>query len=273
MTSAWLAVVAVTVADVPVLAGVLVEGIDDALLDGAGVVMASIVTAGVVFELDMAALSVALWLTNGVAVAEAADEMLAAAGAVVAGAVVVAGAAVVALAAGCVVPPVVSVWDGVDDELGAVGDEAGAVDEELGAVDVEVGGVDDGLVDVDSVVLVWAPPLLLTVTPDPTWVVDEVAPEVFAESAAAGPVSVVDPWLPVGVELADVKAVSICVGLLLCDVPGVEPVLAADVPLDADVELEAVDESAIATPPGEVMTITPTPRAAASAPTRPMWRP
>ena len=52
--------------------------------------------------------------------------------------------------------------------------------------------------------------------------------------------------------------------------PEVDPVLAADVPLDADDELEEVDESAIATPPGEVMTITPTPKAAASAPTRPM---
>jgi hypothetical protein len=64
--------------------------------------------------------------------------------------------------------------------------------------------------------------------------------------------------------------VPICVVLLLCDVPEVEPVLVADVPFDADDGLDEVDESAIATPPGEVTTITPIPKAAASAPTRPM---
>jgi hypothetical protein len=182
-----LAVVAVTAADVPVVSGAMVEGVEDALLDNAGVVTASTVTAGVVFELETAAVGVAAWLTDGVAVADVADEMLAAVGSVVA------GAAVVALTAGWVVPPVVSVWDWVDDEVGAVGDEVGAVDEELAAVDVEVEGVDDGLEDVDSVVLVCAPPLLLTVTPEPTWVVDEVAPEFVAESVAVAPVLVDDP--------------------------------------------------------------------------------
>jgi hypothetical protein len=116
-----LAVVAVTAADVPVVSGAMVEGVEDALLDNAGVVTASTVTAGVVFELETAAVGVAAWLTDGVAVADVADEMLAAVGSVVA------GAAVVALTAGWVVPPVVSVWDWVDDEVGAVGDEVGAV--------------------------------------------------------------------------------------------------------------------------------------------------
>ncbi|HTI77775.1 MAG TPA: hypothetical protein VL634_22440 [Mycobacterium sp.] len=45
---------------------------------------------------------------------------------------------------------------------------------------------DSGVVEVsDSVVPVWAPPLLLTVTPDPTSVLVDVAPEVFVVPVAA----------------------------------------------------------------------------------------
>jgi hypothetical protein len=58
---------------------------------------------------------------------------------------------------------------------------------------------DAGAVDVcDSVVLVCAPPLLLTVTPDPTSVLDDVVPEVLVGAAAVVPVSVdVDPLVDV----------------------------------------------------------------------------
>jgi hypothetical protein len=57
--------------------------------------------------------------------------------------------------------------------------------------------VDFGVVDAsDSVVLVCAPPLLLTVTPDATWVLDDVAPDVFVVSIAIVSVPVdVDPAL------------------------------------------------------------------------------
>jgi hypothetical protein len=54
--------------------------------------------------------------------------------------------------------------------------------------------VDSGVVDVsDSAAPVWAPPLLLTVTPDPTSVLVDVVPEVFVVPVAvAAPVDV-DP--------------------------------------------------------------------------------
>jgi hypothetical protein len=61
---------------------------------------------------------------------------------------------------------------------------------------VDAGGFDA----CDSVVLVCAPPLLLTVTPVATWSVDDVAPDVFVVSVAVVP-------LPVDVEPAPVAVV------------------------------------------------------------------
>jgi hypothetical protein len=112
-----------------------------------------------------------------------------------------------------------------------------------------------------SVVLVCAPPLLLTVTPGATSVDEDVA-------------------LPVDVDppLVDVDSVPV-VAVDEVVVPVVE--VAAD-PVDDspdDVELDELVEddsedvpvvSALATP-GEVMIITPSPNAAANAPTRPMY--
>jgi hypothetical protein len=58
----------------------------------------------------------------------------------------------------------------------------------------------------DSVVLACAPPLLLTVTPDATWSVDDVAPDVFVVSVALVPLPVdVDP------PLVDVEPVPVAV--------------------------------------------------------------
>jgi hypothetical protein len=62
--------------------------------------------------------------------------------------------------------------------------------------------VDVGAVDVaDPVVLVCAPPLLLTVTPDSTWVLDDVVPEVFVVPVDVEPAPVVvvveEPAVPV----------------------------------------------------------------------------
>jgi hypothetical protein len=84
----------------------------------------------------------------------------------------------------------------------------------------------------DSVVLVCAPPLLLTVTPVPTSVLDDVVPEVLVV-----PVAVV--WVPVDVDpLVDVEPSA--------DVVAVEiPVdgVAADPVVDSLVDAELVDES------------------------------
>ena len=126
---------------------------------------------------------------------------------------------------------------------------------------VDVGAVDAA----DSVVLVCAPPLLLTVTPVPTSVLDDVAPDVDVLLAVDVPVAVdVDP------ELVVVEPLSVDVGV---EVPvlGVtagelESVLVAELSCDVD---DVLDVSALATP-GEVTTITPIPKAAANAPTRPI---
>jgi hypothetical protein len=72
--------------------------------------------------------------------------------------------------------------------------------------------VGSGAVDAsDSVVLVCAPPLLLIVTPDATWVADDVVPDVSVVSVAVAPLAAplpvdVDPPL-VDVESAPVVAV------------------------------------------------------------------
>jgi hypothetical protein len=81
-----------------------------------------------------------------------------------------------------------------------------------------------GAVDVcDSVVLVCAPPLLLTVTPDPTSVLDDVVPEVLVGAVAVVPVSVdVDP-------LVDVEPV------VDVEVPAVVVAEPVDSPVDVEV--------------------------------------
>ena len=118
-----------------------------------------------------------------------------------------------------------------------------------------------------SAELVCAPPLLLTVTPGATCVVEEVAPTVAEEKSEAAFVAAVDAEsedpdesVPAAVGAASVAAASV----------------AADGAAASDEELDVspveLDESAMATP-GAVTTITPIPRAAASAPTRPMYRP
>jgi hypothetical protein len=111
--------------------------------------------------------------------------------------------------------------------------------------------------DPDSVALVCAPPLLLIVTPDATWAVEDVVLPVGVDPL------LVDAAPVVGVDAVAVPAV---------DVPA-DPVddSSDDVALAELVEDESDDVpvvSALATP-GEVTTSTPTPRAAANAPTRP----
>ena len=114
-------------------------------------------------------------------------------------------------------------------------------------------------------VLVCAPPLLLTVTPVPTWVLEDVVPDVEATPAVPVPVSAdVDPE-PVEVEPLSVD-VAAEVAVLGVAADELESVLVAELSCDVDVEL---DVSALATP-GEVTTSTPIPNAAANAPTLPM---
>jgi hypothetical protein len=110
------------------------------------------------------------------------------------------------------------------------------------------------------------PPLLLIVTPGATWDVDPVAPDVCVVSVDAEvpvegePVLVdADPDEPTE---AAVSLVVVLVFAASALVPVLPPV---DVPVDVEVEPVV---SALATP-GEVMTITPMPKAAANAPTRP----
>jgi hypothetical protein len=121
----------------------------------------------------------------------------------------------------------------------------------------------------DSVVLVCAPPLLLMVTPEATCSDDDVVPddvvlpdEVESAPVDVAPVAAVDePAVPVD----DVAADSVD------DSP-------ADVSLDVefaelvDDDSEDVSVVSAAAKPGEVTTMTPIPRAAANAPTRPTWR-
>jgi hypothetical protein len=121
-------------------------------------------------------------------------------------------------------------------------------------------GVDSALVDA---MLVCAPPLLLTVTPVPTWVLDDVAPEVDVPPAVAVSAAVdVGPVLVEGEPPLVVVAVEVPVPVA----SAADSVPAGEASVDVDVE---PDVSAVATP-GEVPTINPIPKAAASAPTRPM---
>jgi hypothetical protein len=120
-----------------------------------------------------------------------------------------------------------------------------------------------GVVAADSVVLVCAPPLLLTVTPGPTWALDDVAPDVELVPAVSALAAVdVDP------ELVVVKPLSVDGAV---EVPVPVASAAESVPAgEESVDVEVVpDVSAVATP-AEVTTIAPMPKAAASAPTRPM---
>ncbi|MBE1547796.1 hypothetical protein GGC64_001804 [Mycobacterium sp. OAS707] len=117
-----------------------------------------------------------------------------------------------------------------------------------------------------SVVLVCAPPLLLTVTPGPTWVVDDVVPDVDVAPAVAVPVAVDDDPAPVVDEPLSVVVVVDVPVLGGTDADELDSVLVAELSCDVDDVLEV---SALARP-GEVTTITPIPNAAANAPTRPI---
>lgn len=127
-------------------------------------------------------------------------------------------------------------------------------------------------VDAPEGALVCAPPLLPTVTPGATSVVDDVAPDDAVEAPAGDVASVLPPAVDVDVpddadvdvvEPADVVAPALVVPGSVDPVE--EPVPVDDTPDAGDDELDA---SALATP-GEVTTITPIPNAAANAPTRP----
>ena len=86
-------------------------------------------------------------------------------------------------AAEAVDEPVVWVVSGVLAAVAvAVDSVCVAVPVALDAVLVPVVGELVAVVDASDSVLVSAPPLLLIVTPDPTCVVDEVAPELFVDS-------------------------------------------------------------------------------------------
>jgi hypothetical protein len=130
-----------------------------------------------------------------------------------------------------------------------------------------VSPVDSALLDAaavdapDSVVLVCAPPLLLTMTLVSACVLEDVAPDVFVVSVASGLLSVDGE----ADELADVDDAP-TLEESVCDPSASAPLLAEEASLDVDDVLEV---SALARP-GEVTTITPIPRAAANAPTRPI---
>lgn len=125
---------------------------------------------------------------------------------------------------------------------------------------------------------VFGPPLLLTVTPGATSEVEDVVPD---DAVDAPPEEVA--WLPVTEEFDDADgadvdtAASPVVSAASVTPLPVAPTLVA--PADeAAPAVEApgvvedeLDVSALANP-GEVTTITPIPRAAANAPTRPMYR-
>jgi hypothetical protein len=94
----------------------------------------------------------------------------------------------------------------------------------------------------------------------------DVTLDAFDVSTVAAPVPVVDDEpLPA----ADVPADAPALVPVPVSVPVFEPSLVSDPP-PGDVE-PGVVESALATP-GVVATISPMPKAAANAPTRPMWR-
>jgi hypothetical protein len=115
----------------------------------------------------------------------------------------------------------------------------------------------------DSVVLVWAPPLLLMVTPEATCSDDDVVPDALLVDVESAPADV-----------APVVADGVSAPLVAVDEDPVDD-SPAEVSLDAepaDSEDDSEDVSVVsaAAKPGEVMTISPIPRAAANAPTRPM---
>jgi hypothetical protein len=88
--------------------------------------------------------------------------------------------------------------------------------------------VDVGAVDVaDSVVLVCAPPLLLIVTPDSTWVLEDVVPDVFV--------------VPVDVEPPPVDVVAGVESVPVVDVAA-DPVDDSPVDVVLDVELAELVE-------------------------------
>jgi hypothetical protein len=123
---------------------------------------------------------------------------------------------------------------------------------------------------------VFAPPLLLIVTPGATSVVEEVVSDddgkVPAEDVAS-PLATdeVDDGGTDGDEPSAVPEASFVAPALVVPVsvaPVEESVPAAEPLVDVD---EVLDGSALARP-GEVMTKTPIPKAAANAPTRPTYR-
>jgi hypothetical protein len=121
--------------------------------------------------------------------------------------------------------------------------------------------------DPDSVVLVCAPPLLLMVTSDPTCVVDDVAPEVVVDAETVVLPVEVDP-VPVDPVLVDVPSLPVVDEFVDATDPVSAPLAVVDVSSD---DVDELVVSALAMPV-EVATITPIPSAAASAPTRPMYR-
>jgi hypothetical protein len=121
-----------------------------------------------------------------------------------------------------------------------------------------------------SVVLVCAPPLLLMVTPDATWVLDDVVPDVDdvpapVDPAPVDPAAVVASESSSAVEEGPAPVVDASV-----DPPDGSPGDVAELAEDDSEDVSVV--SALATA-GEVATITPMPRAAARAPTRPTCLP
>ena len=141
--------------------------------------------------------------------------------------------------------------------------------------------VEVGLNVPDSVEPVWDPPLLLTVTPEPTWLLDDVEPDVVEVPLAVVPAPVdeeaelVDDSPPA--VAADDGLVPVVPVVAAVEVPPVEPVEPEEPkPDEAEPEEDDPEEvpvpSALATP-GDVMTRAPMPKAAANAPTRPMYPP
>jgi hypothetical protein len=124
-----------------------------------------------------------------------------------------------------------------------------------------------------SVVLVCAPPLLLTVTPDATSVTDDVAPDVVVVPAVeVAEVELDSPPADVEPEpLVAVDEVAVPVGDVAVD-PVDSPAGVESAELVEDDSEDVPVVSALATP-GEVTIITPMPNTAANAPTRPMYPP
>jgi hypothetical protein len=258
--------------------------------DAAGVTAAA--TDGVTSALFWAVTAKALTVVAAAATVLDAEDTATAAAALSAPVVVTEAAGVVEEAEGvtaaattdeCVLDPVAA---GVDVGSGAA--VVGAVLAAVGAAASLVAVLDvldgDGAVLVDCVAvdvleLVCAPPLLLTMTPGATSEVAEVVPDVCVVSVFVVVLGDVEPVdvepLLLGVaallvldavvpEVLD-EAVEAPDPLVDEPVPVVPdaPVLPEEAPVDDDADVSALAN------PGEVTTITPIPRAAASAPTRP----